>query len=87
MHALVFSLFAVAPLVLGDGVDTLPHWIVLIRGCDSQGACGQYRQPIDANNEMACPTTSFKSANRWTLDHPGFLLKAFDCVNISEWPM
>jgi len=84
MHSLALILTVAAKLVSGGDIESPPRFVTLIFACDSKGFCGQFRQPFDADNEVACLMTGAMSATRWMVEHPGYILKSFRCANAGE---
>jgi hypothetical protein len=84
MPALLLPVLASASLMMSDAFQPSKDWFVLIRACDAHGVCEHFRQPIEVGNEVECQMTSFKWASQWQVEHPGYFLKSFNCVNFSQ---
>jgi len=90
MRALSTSLLIAPAMLLAQHAALAQEYlapekfVVVIDACSSQGACGQYRQPFDADNEVACQMTSVISATRWMVDHPGYAVKRIACAKADE---
>ena len=76
MYSLALILTISAKLVSGAEADSPPRFVTLIYACDSKGSCAQFRQPFDADNEVACQMAGAMSATRWAVEHPGYVLNA-----------
>ena len=84
MHSLALILAMAGKLVSGGDIDSPPRFVTLILACDSRGFCSQFRQPFDADNEVACQMTGALSATRWMIEHPGYVLKSFRCADAGD---
>ncbi len=84
MYSLALILTISAKLVSGAEADSPPRFVTLIYACDSKGSCAQFRQPFDADNEVACQMAGAMSATRWAVEHPGYVLKRFRCADAGE---